>query len=239
MNNVTRVSSLDIGRAAEDEVIEFRKLANDILESRDTEARQLFLKEFRSEAESVANATGTAVAMISVFLYRLPESDCHRVKVMALLLAAFNLQLMSFKLFMSGYTVASGGLLRQAIEGLSLAVVCSAKGATCVQKFDKGKYGAKDAVRDLVKLSKKAHVNAKSARTISDQYHFYHGYAHLTKLTIAATANISRGGTPQLGSFFDPHKLPQYRREVRSRVSFARLLANVTKGVCKSLALWS
>ena len=67
-------------------------------------------------------------------------------------------------------------------------------------------------------------------KTLTQQYKFYHRYARLTRITIAAGANFSLGGLPNVGAHFDPGKLAEYRREVRSRVSFAKVLPNFVKG---------
>jgi hypothetical protein len=174
-----------------------------------------------------------------VFIHRLPESEHKRLKVTSLLLTAVNFQLTSFKLFMSGYTVASGALFRQAIEGVSLAVLCSVRGMPYLDRFEQNRYSASNAVTDLARLHNKAGISSVSVNALSSSYHFYHNYAHLTKLTVAAFANFSRGGVPEFGAFFDEKKIREYRKEVSNRQNFARVLPNVAKGVCKSLAQWS
>jgi len=52
---------------------------------------------------------------------------------------------------------------------------------------------------------------------------------HLTRLTIAAGANFSLRGLPNVGAHFDPGKLAEYRKEVRSSISFANVLPNFAK----------
>jgi hypothetical protein len=69
-------------------------------------------------------------------------------------------------------------------------------------------------------------------------YKFYHKYAHLTKLTIAASANFSQGGAPNVGAYFDPAKVMEYRKEVKGRLSFAKVLPSIVNGVAKNVESW-
>jgi hypothetical protein len=57
-------------------------------------------------------------------------------------------------------------------------------------------------------------------------------------LAIAAGLNFSAGGAPNVGAYFDPDKLPEYRMEVRGRVSFAKALRNVIGAVARNVAAW-
>jgi hypothetical protein len=75
-------------------------------------------------------------------------------------------------------------------------------------------------------------------KTLTRAYEFYHKYAHLTRLTIATGANLSQGGVPNVGTYFDPGKLPEYRTEVKGRLSFAKALPNIIRGVARNVAAW-
>jgi hypothetical protein len=45
-------------------------------------------------------------------------------------------------------------------------------------------------------------------------------------------------GQPNVGAFFDPGKVREYGREVRSRVSFTKVLPNSVQGVTQNMAAW-
>jgi hypothetical protein len=91
---------------------------------------------------------------------------------------------------------------------------------------------------ELAKHARKAHVNRAALQTLIDAYDFYNKYAHLTRLTVAAGANFSLGGMPNVGAYFDPGKLVEYRKEVRSRVGFAKTLPNFVSGVAHNVGTW-
>ena len=69
-------------------------------------------------------------------------------------------------------------------------------------------------------------------------YKFYHKYAHLSKLTIAAGANFAEGGVPNVGAHLDSGKLSEYRKEVKGRVSFARVLPNIVERITLNVRDW-
>jgi hypothetical protein len=139
---------------------------------------------------------------------------------------------------MSGYTVTSGSLFRQVLEGISLALLCSTKSLTVLDRFMNDKYSVNSAVGDLVKHSKAVQVKTEAVQTTQLAYKFYHKYAHLSKPTIAAGANFARGGVPNVGAYFDLAKLAEYRKEVKGRVSLARVLPNIVMRIAQNVVVW-
>jgi hypothetical protein len=190
------------------------------------------------EISTFADSTTTALYLWSQFRESLGDDDERRLAVAAVAFTAINQNISSYKLFMSGYTVASGSLFRQVLEGVSLASLCSAKSLTVLDRFIENKYSTKNAVTDLARHALKAHLKRDAIQSLLKAYEFYHRYAHLTRLTIAAGANFSLGGAPNVGAYFDPAKLPEYRKEVKSRISFAKVLPNIISGVARNVAAW-
>jgi hypothetical protein len=208
------------------------------LHSLDAEAKAEFFKVFGNDAECFSHETATALGTWEKFRESLDDNDERGLAVAAIAFTAINQQASSFKLFMSGHTVASGSLFRQVIEGVALTLLCSAETLTVLDRFMADKYSTKNAVKDLVKNAKVVHVRVDTVRTLSAAYDFYHKYAHLTKLTIAAGANFSKGGAPNVGAYFDPEKLREYRKEIKNRLSFVRVLPNVVTRVAQNVASW-
>jgi hypothetical protein len=220
------------------ETAPLREIVLNDLRSTDDEARAAFDKEFGGELTAFAEATTAALEVWSRFRDTIEDTDERRVAVTAVAFTAINQNISSYKLFMSGYTVASGALFRQVLEGVSLASLCAAKSLTVLDRFLDDKYSPSKAVADLAKHAEAARVNRAALSTLIQQHKFYHKYAHLTRLTIAAGANFSLGGLPNVGAYFDPGKLQEYGREVRSRVSFAKVLPNFMSGVARNVATW-
>jgi hypothetical protein len=222
----------------ERELAQLREIVLRDLRSTDEGSRAAFAQEFGSEVSTFADSTTAALDLWSQFQDTLGDDDQRRLTVSAVAFTAINQNISSYKLFMYGYTVASGSLFRQVLEGVSLALLCSAKSLKVLDRFIENKYSTKNAVADLARHAQKAHVNRSALQTLIRAYEFYHKYAHLTKLTIAAGANFSLGGAPNVGAYFDPGKLSEYRKEVRRRLSFARALPSVVTGVVRNVAAW-
>jgi hypothetical protein len=123
-------------------------VAND-LRSKDEGARPAFDKEFRGELDAFAEAATAALDLWGQFRDTIDDPDERRVAVTAIAFTAINQNIMSFKLFMCGYTVASGALFRQVHEGVSLASLCAAKSLPVLDRFLRDEYSANKAVTDL------------------------------------------------------------------------------------------
>ena len=211
---------------------------SDDLQSSDEDARAKFREAFAGELESCVIATGTALGLWERLRNGIHDDDSRRIAVAGIAFTAINAHMMSFKLFMSGYTVASGNLFRLVLEGISLAALTSVKELNVLERYMAEEYSPNLAVRDLVKYRKLARVRADGVQMVSTQYKAYHKYAHLTIGTIVAGANLSQGGIPHVGAFFDPARLAAYGSEFRSRISFSRVLPNFITGVARNVANW-
>jgi hypothetical protein len=208
------------------------------LKSTDEGARTAFDREFGDRLPIFAQSMSEALDRWHLFRDPIADDDQRRLTVSAILFTALNQNIISYKLFMTGYTVASGALFRQVLEGVSLGFLCSAKSLTVLDRFIEDKYSTKNAVAELAKHAQKVHVNRTALQSLIKSYDFYHKYAHLTPLTIAAGANFSDGGAPNVGAYFDPGKLLEYRKEIRGRIGFTKILTNVIFGVAKNVAAW-
>jgi hypothetical protein len=228
----------DLVKALNGDVLGMTRDISAVLESTDFGVRAEFRNHFQREEKAICGATATAASMLSLFTAWLRHDDIDRIRVVGMLNTALILQLSSFKLFMFGQTVASGALFRQVIEGVSLAFLFSVKSLPFLGRYEANKYTGKDAVRDLKRHAEIARVNSRALTAIGQAYEFNHRFAHLSKLTVAASANFSKGGIPYFGAQFDAAKLPEYTKEARNRARFAHVLPNAVAGVCGNLAKW-
>ena len=208
------------------------------LQSPDSDARAEFLKHFGKELEEFASHTAITLDKWTSFHDSVSENDNRQRTIVAILFTVINLNSSSFKLFMSGHTVAAGGLFRQVLEAVSMALLCSAKSLTVLDSFIKDEYSTNNAVNLLLRKHKEVNVKQNAVEVLNEAYVFYHKYAHLTKLTIATGANFEMGGIPNIGAFFDPAKESEYKKEVAGRVSFAKILPNLIDAITYNISLW-
>lgn len=197
----------------------------DVLKSPDEVARSEFFRHFRAQSDEFATHTAEALQQWVHYHSMLYEGRAWYVAMM--LYTAINQNLSSYKLFMSGHTVAAGCQFRQVLEAIAMAVLCSSDELEVFERFEADKYSTNDAVRDLGRHGVKLGMNRDALTVLLQSYKFYHDYSHISKLTIAAGANLGEGSVPHLGAFFDEGKLQQYTSEVNSRVSLTRQLPNL------------
>jgi len=217
---------------------ELIELVSNDLRSSDSESRAAFFGEFGPAEKQFADAMIVTLDLWATFLDGLDEDNEKARVVAAIAFTAINQNISSFKLFMSGYTVASGSLFRLVLEGASLAMLCSAKSLPVLNRFMEDKYSANGAVDEVAKQSATIRVKREPFRAVQSSYKFYHKYAHVSKLTIAAGADFSLGGLPHVGAYFDRAKLSEYRKEIKMRVGFAAVLPSTIALIADNVSAW-
>lgn len=219
-------------------IVALRELIGSDILSPDDEQRNAFFSHFANEAQEFVEHTATALFGWSVLFDSVPQDDERRGVVAALLFTTISLHCSSFKLFMTGHTVAAGAAFRQVLEAIALVFLCSSKRLSVLDAFIADRYQSNKAVTHLGREIKATGMNPDAYRVLKEAYGFFHKYAHPTKLTVAAVANFSAGIQPHIGALFDPAKLNEYGKEVRGRVSLARVLPNFVEGIEANLAQW-
>lgn len=160
-----------------------------------------------------------------------------RAYVSALVYTTVTLHVLSMKLLVSGYTIPAGNLLRQVVETLCLALVCSGKDIGILDKFMENKYSTKNAVRDAIRHAEKLGLNQDSVKQLNKLQTFYAKYSHPSYLTIAAGMSFQTK-TAYFGGSFDELKLDVYRKEIKVRVGLANDLPNLIDHMRENITAW-
>lgn len=150
--------------------------------------------------------------------------------VAAFFLHTINSLIVSVRLLILGYTVASGNMARQALESISMAILCSRGDLQYFKKIRKGQYYAHTATNEILKRPTKYKVNQKGIRTIRDSVKFYHQYSHPSLLGLSSHISFEQKNVVYVGASFDKGKIDGYRKEIAQRVNFASGLINVIEG---------
>lgn len=222
-----------------DEIKNFEKMFADDLRASDDGAKREFYKCFGAQIDEFATHMAVTLCRWHELYEALPDNDERQGMVVGIAFTTINLNAQSFKLFISGYTVAAGALFRQTLEGVALALLCSTKELPVLDRFMADKYSTNDAIHHLNKNAKAAGVNSESLKTLNVAYRFFHRFSHPSKLTIASSANFSEDAAPNLGAFFDPAKKAEYKKDIRGRISFTSVLPNALDGIARNLKAWS
>ncbi len=207
------------------------------LASDDSEVRDEYLKLFDADTKVFANSMARAFVKWRAFDNEV-KGDERRAHVSALIYTAITLHILSLKLFMSGQTVASGNLFRQVIESIALALLCSGKDLDVLARFMEDKYSSTVAVRDVLRHDEKLSLKGDALEALKNSQEFYHKYSHITKMTIAIGMSFSDRDGLYVGASFDKSKIEAYTKEIRGRVSLAKVFPNFIEGVAANVAKW-
>ena len=207
------------------------------LTSDDSEVRSDYLKLFESDAKTFADAMAQAFMKWRTFDNEVKGNE-KRAHVSALVYTAITLHILSLKLFLSGQTVAAGNLFRQVIESIALALLCSGKDLDVLKRFMEEKYSSMAAVRDVLRHDKKLSLKGDALEALKNSQEFYHKYSHVTKMTIATGMSFSQKGGLYVGASYDKGKVEAYTKEVKGRLSLAKVFPNFIDGVAANVAKW-
>jgi hypothetical protein len=206
------------------------------LMSEDGDVRAEYIKHFQSEMREFAEAMAE-----TVFAWRMIDvevkGDERRAVVSNLVYAAFTLHIISFKLFVAGLIVPAGNIFRQVVESIAVALLCSGKDLTVLERFMNDQYSPNHAVRDVVRHAEKLQLRKDGLAALESAQSFYHKYSHITRLTLATMISFSEEGA-YVGASFDEGKLDAYRKEIKSRLGLASVFPNFIAAVRANLGKW-
>lgn len=204
--------------------------------SEDSEVRASYLKLFERDVQEFAEAMAKAMAAWRE-IDAVVGDDEKRGYVAAIAYAAVTLHVTSMKLFLSGHIVAAGNLMRQVVESIALAILCSARHLDVLDRFMADRYSTNDAVRDVLRNAKTLKLKQDGLAALKASQDFYHKFSHISRLALATMISFSEDGI-YLGASFDDGKLEAYRKEVNGRVGLAVVLPNILYGVKGQLNAW-
>ena len=211
------------------------KIFNEITAD-DPNVRGEFLTQFDSEAQEFSEAMARVMQM-----WLKDHADAQgnekRLQVLALVFTAIHLHIGSMKLFLSGNIVASGNLFRQVLETIALALLCSGKDLTILERFNNDQYSTNGAIRDVLRNIEKLGLKEDGVRVLKNGQEFYHKYSHVTKFTIGAAESFAGEGI-YVGASFDEGKVDIYSKEVAARLSLAKVFNSFVVAVNANLAKW-
>lgn len=220
---------------------EARKTILTEITSDDSEVRTAYLKHFGAAVEELADTMAQAfLNWWSLDAEADTKKDERRAYVSALVYTAITLHILSMKTLVSGLQVAAGALMRQTLESIALALLCSGKDLDVLERFMADRYSTSDAIRDVLRHSDRLGLERDGLETLRDGQDFYHSYSHPTHLTIAAAVKFSDTGLEGLyvGAAFDERKIEAYAKEITGRLGLARVFSNFVNAVKANVAKW-
>jgi len=156
----------------------------------------------------------------------------------------------STKLYIFGYQIPSGNLMRQAIEGIALACLCSVDQQIFIdtQKTkrihfysnfiqDKRVAQSHKAIDYLELNSIPLGINRETLNSLKKVRKIYHNYSHPSKLALYAIINYGAEEKIFMGGGFDSQKLEIYRQELINKIVICKLLPQVIEWLIRKIKI--
>ena len=220
----------------------------------DNKVRDRFLGEFRQEALEFAQHMADALLCwltligeiapdkrvnenIAAFSpYKNAFFKSREDYAAAFVYSAIALHINSMKLFLSGHMIAAGNLMRQVLESMAMALLCSSPSLGILDKFIRGHFSTQKSIPVLIKHANKLGLNKEAVKGLLRVQEVYHKYSHLSNLTLISFLSLETKADMYIGCSFDEGKVAGYRAEVTSRMAFAKVFSNFVEHVSRNIS---
>jgi hypothetical protein len=143
------------------------------LSSPGNEVREEFFAHFQGEANEFEKWMAEAVIRWQAFDGTM-GTDAEKGLVSALIYSAILFNVQSMKLFLSGHIVAAGALMRQVVEAIALALLCSNKDLGVLSRVLNNRYSTNDAVTHVGRRAKQVGLLPGGLESLQKAQSFYH-----------------------------------------------------------------
>jgi hypothetical protein len=194
-----------------------------------------YLSHFADGASKFVDGLGTAAQAWETYVAANTQQQPGVTWSAAYFLNAINCTLISTRLFLEGYIVASGNQARQSVESLALGVLLPFPRTGACRDWSAGKNIEHTALERLARNAEHCGAKRQSVQELRQQAKWFDRYSHPSRLALAsAWAPESEDGW-SLGAVFIEQNLKEYRKEMTNRISMTRLLANTMAGTHREL----
>ncbi len=158
---------------------------------------------------------------------------------------------MSAKLLLVGQLPASGNVMRQALEGLSMAILCSTDAPLVIVQDKKGVVRAsywrkamaddsrvqgQHALRQLAWNAEVLGVSPAGVAFLQRVQKIFHPFSHCGRFTLTSRAALEHPGRFHIGGHFDAAKLDGYRGHLEQHIGLAGVLPAMMDHLSATLA---
>ncbi|PCE30222.1 hypothetical protein [Burkholderia ubonensis] len=219
----------------------------------DRAVRAQFAEHLGAELDRLASTLAECFERLPTLHARVAALRTQRSSLMdVLMFGVLDDIVISTKLLLGGKGTAAGNLMRQAIEGVAMSILCSADGAVVLDARSKkgdllGEYWslvmvddprvqAQRAIQQLTWNAELLAVDHSGLDELAAVAKHYSSLSHAGIMTILSRVPLNASGQPTVGGSFDPGKLDWYRRELDWRVRLSRQLPNVIEHLLGTLS---
>jgi hypothetical protein len=160
-------------------------------------------------------------------LDKVVTKDRNTMIVTAYAYGALHHHLLSMKLLIGGYFVASGNAERYVLECIATSILAASDPSLRV-KILEGQYTSNNSVKHLARKADRLKLDRKAIERIRNGIRHYDQLSHPSLLALGSTSVTLGSSSPEilLGVHFDQGKKKAYDFEVVSRVNIASILSN-------------
>ncbi|MHB8765223.1 MAG: hypothetical protein ACYDA8_12945 [Deferrisomatales bacterium] len=198
------------------------------------DVRERFLAEFQDAVERFVHLMAEAFLAWRALDKNIGQ-DIRSGHVSGLVYSAVTLHILSMRLLLSGHVVAAGNLMRQVIESMASALLCSVAELGILDEYIKGDYRANKSIRQLLKHAGQVGVPIEAVEDLRSAQLFYHQYSHPSLLTVASHICSETEGALYVGCSFDAGKIDAYEKEIDGRLGLAGVLLGFVHCVARNL----
>lgn len=207
----------------------------------DEHVRGDFARALAPELEQLATRLAACFAALAPVIDAAIRLDTERARLVAgFSIGVLDDLVVATKLLIAGKGPAAGNTMRQAIEGVAIATLCSIDTPLVIQRSRKhgvvrACYWERMDQRDprarghlaLEQLGWNAAmlgVRADAIESLQTAQRHYHEFSHCGPLTIGLRTGLTGPGATWIGGHFDVAKLDWYRVEMRERIGLCQVL---------------
>ncbi|WP_175704681.1 hypothetical protein [Burkholderia ambifaria] len=207
----------------------------------DQGVRDAFARALEPELNDLAAALAESFRRLQPVLEAGERVNLPRTNLMiALAFGVIDDIVVSTKLLMAGKLPASGNVMRQALEGLAMALLCSTDDLLVIerkdnrppvqahywQKFMKGdsRVQGQHALRQLAWNAGVLGVNPDGVTGLQRAQKFFHPFSHCGQLAIASRTALEHPGRFHIGGHFEEAKLRGYRIHMEQHIGLCSIL---------------
>lgn len=198
------------------------------------EIKREFQLNFTTEIERFIRALANAVIAWRN-LDDLKSNNTRKPACSAFVFVTITNLLLSMKLLIEGYLIASGNLLRQVAECMPMPLLLACEELDVYERFEKDQYSTNKSIQDAIRNFNKLSVIKHALEDLKETQKWYDGYSHPSKRTLAAYTPFNGQRGLYVGVSFDKGKIEAYKKEIGLRVDMAEGIPNIVQGTLKNL----
>ncbi|KWC84175.1 hypothetical protein WL58_16805 [Burkholderia cepacia] len=207
----------------------------------DQSVRDAFAQHLAAELDALAARVADCFRHLQPVLDAGERVNLPRTNLaIALALGVLDDVVVATKLLTAGKLPAAGNVMRQAIEGVAMTLLCSTDQDLVIVERPKqgdlrGRYWelvmaddrlvqGQRAVEQLGWNAATLGVNPDGVAVLQQAQRFFHPFSHCGRFTLASRAALEEPGRFHLGGHFDVAKLPGYRVHLQQHIGLCSVL---------------